>query len=89
MRLIIVPKYCYKCSECGSEIEVRHGMTERLTDCKVCDNQNVLTRIPQLTNIVRKQEQGERKTGSLVRDYIEENKEILKEQKKERIDYNE
>ena len=84
-----MPKYCYKCSECGSEIEVRHGMTERLTDCKVCDNQGVLTRIPQLTNIVRKQEQGERKTGSLVKDYIQQNKEILKEQKKERIDYNE
>ena len=64
-------------------------MTERLTDCKVCDNQGVLTRIPQLTNIVRKQEQGERKTGSLVKDYIRDNKEILKEQKKERIDYNE
>ena len=84
-----MPKYCYKCSECGSEVEVRHGMTERLTDCKVCDNQGVLTRIPQLTNIVRKQEQGERKTGSLVKDYIQQNKEILKEQKKERIDYNE
>ena len=63
-------------------------MTERLTDCKVCDNKEVLTRIPQLTNIVRKQEQGERKTGSLVKDYIQQNKEILKEQKKERIDYN-
>jgi len=64
-------------------------MTERLVDCKVCDNQGVLTRIPQLTNIVRKQEQGEKKTGSLVKDYIRDNKEILKEQKKERIDYNE
>ena len=84
-----MPKYCYKCSECESEIEVRHGITERLTDCKVCDNQGVLIRIPQLTNIVRKQEQGERKTGSLVKDYIRDNKEILKEQKKERIDYNE
>ena len=84
-----MPKYCYKCSECESEIEVRHGMTERLTDCKVCDNQGVLTRIPQLTNIIRKHEQGEQKTGSLVKDYIQENKEILKEQKKERIDYNE
>ena len=84
-----MPKYCYKCSECGSEIEVRHGMTERLTDCKVCDNEGVLTRIPQLTNIVRKQEQGEKKTGSLVKEYIEENKRILKEEKNERIKYNE
>jgi len=64
-------------------------MTERLTDCKVCDNEGVLTRIPQLTNIVRKQEQGEKKTGSLVKEYIEENKRILKEEKKERIKYNE
>jgi len=64
-------------------------MTERLTDCKVCNIKGVLTRIPQLTNIVRKHEQDERKTGSLVKDYIRDNKEILKEQKKERIDYNE
>jgi putative FmdB family regulatory protein len=84
-----VPKYCYKCSECESEIEVRHGMTERLTDCKVCEMKETLTRIPQLTNIVRKQEQGEKKTGSLVKEYIEENKRILKEERKERIKYNE
>tara|TARA_B100000035_G_scaffold182677_1_gene155970 strand:- start:374 stop:568 length:195 start_codon:yes stop_codon:yes gene_type:complete len=64
-------------------------MTERLTDCKVCDNEEVLTRIPQLTNIVRKQEQGERKTGSLVKEYIEENKRILKEERKVRVEYNE
>jgi len=84
-----VPKYCYKCSECESEIEVRHGITERLTDCKVCDNKGVLTRIPQLTNIVRKQEQSKDKTGSLVKEYIEENKRILNEEKRERIKYDE
>ena len=64
-------------------------MTERLTDCKVCDNEGVLARIPQLTNIVRKQEQGEKKTGSLVKEYIEENKRILQEEKKVRVEYNE
>jgi len=50
---------------------------------------DTLTRIPQFTNIVRKQEQGKKKTGSLVKEYIEENKRILKEEKKERIEYNE
>ena len=64
-------------------------MTERLTDCKVCEMKEVLTRIPQLTNIVRKQEQTEMETGSLVKEYIEENKKILKEEKKTRIKYNE
>ena len=48
-----------------------------------------LTRIPQFTNIVRKQEQGEKKTGSLVKEYIEENKKILKEERKVRVEYNE
>ena len=83
-----MPVYCYKCSECESEIEVRHGMSERLEDCKVCDNQGVLVRIPQLTNIVRKQKENDKKTGSLVKEYIEENKRILKQEKKERIEYN-
>ena len=84
-----MPKYCYKCLECESEIEVRHGMTERLTDCEVCNNQGVLIRIPQLTNIMRKQEQGEKKTGSLVKEYIEENRRILQEEKKQRVKYDE
>tara|TARA_R100001443_G_C3313103_1_gene168244 strand:+ start:574 stop:828 length:255 start_codon:yes stop_codon:yes gene_type:complete len=84
-----VPKYCYKCSECESEIEVRHGIMERLEDCEVCNSKAVLTRIPQLTSIVRKQEQTERESGSLVKEYIEENKRILKEQKKNRLDYDE
>jgi len=84
-----VPKYCYKCSECESEIEVRHGMTERLEDCEICKKQGVLVRIPQLTNIIRKQEQGKQETGALVKEYIEKNKKILKEEKKTRIEYDE
>ena len=84
-----MPKYCYKCPECESEMEVRHGITERLEECKLCEYQGVLTRIPQLTNIVRKQEQGKREPGSLVKEYIAENKEILKQERKSRIEYNE
>lgn len=84
-----MPKYCYKCPECEGEVEVRHGMSERLEECKLCDYQGVLTRIPQLTNIIRKQEQDQRETGSLVKEYIEENKQILKEERKVRVEYNE
>ena len=84
-----MPKYCYKCPECESEMEVRHGMTERLEECKLCEYQGVLTRIPQLTNILKKQEQGQRSTGSLVKEYIEENKKILLEEKKVRVKYDE
>jgi hypothetical protein len=70
-------------------MEVRHGITERLTDCKLCEEKETLIRIPQFTNIVRKQEQSEKKVGSLTKEYIEENRKILKEEKKQRIEYNE
>ena len=84
-----MPKYCYKCTECESEVEVRHSMSERLEDCEVCEKLGVLIRIPQLTNIVKKQEQGSREAGSLVKEYINENKEILRQEKKTRIEFNE
>ena len=84
-----MPRYVYKCSYCEGEMEVRHEMSERLTDCKLCEMKETLTRIPQFTNIVRKQEQGEKKTGSRVKEYIEENKRILKEERKVRVEYNE
>ena len=64
-------------------------MTERLEECKLCEYQGVLTRIPQLTNILKKQEQGQRSTGSLVKEYIEENKKILQEERKVRVKYDE
>ena len=82
-----MPKYCYKCTECNSECEVRHGIKERLHDCLECDSKGSLIRIPQLTNFVRKQQPSEKKTGSLVKEYIEENKRLLKEEKKTRIEY--
>jgi putative FmdB family regulatory protein len=82
-----VPKYCYKCKECDHEFEVRHGIKEKLYDCKNCDNSESLYRIPQLTRIVKTPDVGKQKTGSLVKEYIEENKRILEEEKKQRIEY--
>ncbi len=84
-----MPRYVYKCKSCGGEMDVRHGITEHLEDCLLCEMKDTLYRIPQLTNIVKKQEQSERETGSLVKEYIEENKKILRQEKKERIEYDE
>ena len=84
-----MPRYVYKCKSCGGEMNVRHEISERLEDCLLCEMTGTLYRIPQFTNTVKKEAQNKQKTGSLVKDYIEENKEILKEQKKERIEYNE
>ena len=84
-----MPKYCYRCKECEYEFEVRHGMKERLYNCENCNNVESLERIPQLTNIVKTAEVGKQKAGSLVKEHIEENKKILREEKKKRYDYHE
>tara|TARA_Y100000593_G_C4233906_1_gene298462 strand:+ start:288 stop:539 length:252 start_codon:yes stop_codon:yes gene_type:complete len=82
-----VPKYCYKCKECEVEFEVRHSIKEKLYDCKTCDNEQSLQRIPQLTNIPKSSTVGKQKAGSLVKEFIEANREVLKEQKEQRKDY--
>jgi peptide subunit release factor 1 (eRF1) len=82
-----VPKYTYKCKNCLYEFEVRHGIKERLYDCENCNNSETLERIPQLTNIIRTNQVGKQKVGSVVKEFIEENKEILKQEKKMRYDY--
>ena len=42
-----MPKYSYRCEDCGSQYEVWHGMTEEHNDCKVCGESGVV-RIPAL-----------------------------------------
>lgn len=72
-----MPKYVYSCSVCSSEFEAYHGMRETCDTCTLCGSVGQLSRIPQLTNVVRKDT-----TGSQVIEAIEENKKILKEMKK-------
>ena len=77
-----MPKYCYRCKNCGDQFEVRHAMRDRLYDCEKCGLPEVLVRIPQL---VYKQSVEPEKTGALVKEYIKKNREELKEQKKEAL----
>ena len=72
-----MPKYVYSCNSCSSEFEVHHGMRETFDCCTLCNTTGQLSRIPQLTNVVRKDN-----TGSQVIEAIEDNKEILKQMKK-------
>ena len=77
-----MPRYCYRCDSCGQEQEVRHGMSERLDDCSECTTTNSLVRIPQLTYKLDKKPVKET-SGTLVVKNIEENRELLKQMRKE------
>ena len=77
-----MPRYYYHCDNCGGEFEIRHGMAETQEECLQCSVVGSLTRIPQL---IQKQEKrlDSSTSASRVVDAIEENRELLKQMKKE------
>lgn len=75
-----MPKYVYHCDNCQQEFETVHGMKETCEECELCGFNGHLTRIPQLTKIIYKND-----VGGKVKDAIEENKKILKQMKKDSL----
>ena len=80
-----MPKYVYQCEECNGSFEIVHGMTETQESCELCFNSSCISRIPQMPYI--KTFDSERKethsVGSMVKEAIRENAEILKNQKQQ------
>tara|TARA_B100001248_G_scaffold262461_1_gene258599 strand:+ start:2920 stop:3174 length:255 start_codon:yes stop_codon:yes gene_type:complete len=77
-----MPRYYYHCDNCGGEFEIRHGMSETQEECIKCSVVGSLVRIPQL---IQKQEKrvDNSTSSSRVIDAIEENRQLLKQMKKE------
>lgn len=79
-----MPKYNYHCSCCNETYEVFHLMDEEVLFCEKCKQKDCLERLPTFTYIKTKPTQEEkRKVGELTKEYIENVKELVKEQKKE------
>lgn len=78
-----MPRYVYFCSSCDSHFQVRHGMSEKQDKCDLCSGSGTLTRVPQMPIIKKEQAAQNNKAGSMTKEYIEQNRELLKEMKKE------
>ena len=76
-----MPKYVYECKECGIVKEIVHSMQEKLKDCEECDTIGSLMRIPSF-NFLRPDVLDERTIGSKVKDFIEESRNELEEDRK-------
>ena len=77
-----MPRYNYYCEECDDYFELSHSMTELMETCITCESLT-FTRVPSIpTYIERQQKPTEKKTGSLVEEYIEKNKKSIQEEKK-------
>ena len=81
-----MPKYTYRCNKCEEVFDVRHSMSEDLTDCIKCENSETLEKVPN-TFVALNQKTNENnknlKVGQLTNQKIEEFREDLSQQKKE------
>ena len=77
-----MPRYVYYCDSCNDHFQIRHGMRDKQESCILCDKAGYLTKVPQMPSIKKNTEQ-KQNTGSLTKDYIEQNRELLQDMKKE------
>ena len=78
-----MPRYVYRCSSCDGHFQVRHGMKEVQESCQLCEKTGHLQRIPQMPNIIKEYQKRNTSVGSLTKDYIEQNRELLQDMKRE------
>ena len=76
----MMPRYVYSCEKCNNNFEYYHSMTEKKTECEVCNEQTLL-KIPVFNGIIKKEMQ--KKVGTIVENYIEEAREEIKKEKEE------
>ena len=78
-----MPRYQYKCSECEFLKTYFHGLNDVVEICEKC-NKKTMEKV--LTNsffTIKKKSASPEKIGELTKKYIEENREILENEKKE------
>jgi len=77
-----VPKYTYKCKECEHDFEAIHGMFVKLQNCDECATDGSLFRIPSMAYSTKSKASSEKKTGELVKEFIHDVRQEVKEEKK-------
>ena len=73
-----MPKYIYKCAKCEGIFTTIHGMTEDQDHCELCFESGTVKRIPQIPSL----KLSNNNAGQLVKEYIEDTKNELIEEKK-------
>ena len=81
-----MPRYSYKCLECEQVFDVFHGIFDEQETCGFCHSVK-LKRIPQMLNVKREKVSEGEKVGEATKRAIEENREILKQERKIRVEY--
>ena len=79
-----MPRYLYECKVCGFTTLVFHLMDEVYEDCEKCESKGSMTKLLSNANIKTKSRKTQpERVGDLTKEFIEKNKEILKQHKKD------
>ena len=78
-----MPKYFYSCQECEYSFNAHHGIKERLKTCPQCDTIDGLVRKVNKIFIKNKNTNELKQIGDLTKEFIEVNREVLKDYRKE------
>lgn len=76
-----MPRYYYHCNNCDRDFLAHHLISEVQENCNLCDS-NDITKLLTKPLFFEKKDNG-KTLGKLAKKYIEENKEVLEELKKE------
>ena len=74
------------CVDCKETFDAVHGIFDDYTQCHYCPS-NRIKRVPQMLHIRREHASEGERVGEITKRAIEENRDILKEEKKKRVEY--
>ena len=78
-----MPRYRYHCKHCLEETLVFHGINDIITDCPKCENNNTMEKLLSMPIVLKNDKKDKKKIGQTTKEYIEANREILENQKRE------
>tara|TARA_R100000008_G_scaffold70543_1_gene48158 strand:+ start:214 stop:474 length:261 start_codon:yes stop_codon:yes gene_type:complete len=77
-----MPRYKYQCDKCNIIITIFHGINETLLDCEECLEKQSMKKLLGIPIVVNSEKNTkDYKVGDLTKQYIEENRKILEQQK--------
>ena len=77
-----MPRYCYRCEGCEQDFVAFHSMSDIKTVCDLCGHESI-TKMVGKPIVLNKKQIDSKDTGALTKDYIEANRELLKDMKEE------
>ena len=77
-----MPRYRYQCEGCKAQQIIFHLISEKISTCPLCQAQHQMKKILTTPNIITDNgSEPEEEVGEITKQYIEANRDILKQQK--------